>query len=160
MPHTVIVDSAGGHLMQHGRVDLCITGTDRTTAAGDVANKIGTYLKALAAIDNRVPFYVAVPGRSIDWTITDGIGADGIAAIPIEERDPAEVSTVTGRGPDGAIVRVAVTPAASPVANPGFDVTPARLISGLITERGVCAASNAGLAALYPDFGGQAASAG
>ena len=155
VPHTVIVDSAGGHLMQHGRVDLCITGTDRTTAAGDVANKIGTYLKALAAGDNRIPFYVAVPGPSIDWTI-----ADGIANIPIEERDGAEVASVTGRGPDGAIVAVAVTPAASPVANPAFDVTPARLISGLITERGVCAASNAGLAALYPEFAGQAASAG
>ena len=160
VPHTVIVDSAGGHLMQHGRVDLCITGTDRTTAAGDVANKIGTYLKALAAGDNRIPFYVAVPGPSIDWTITEGMGTDGIANVPIEERDGAEVATVTGRGPDGAIVAVAVTPAASPVANPAFDVTPARLISGLITERGVCAASNAGLAALYPEFAGQAASAG
>jgi methylthioribose-1-phosphate isomerase len=152
VPHTVIVDNAGGHLMQHGRVDLCITGTDRTTASGDVANKIGTYLKALAAHDNQVPFYAAVPGPSIDWTI-----ADGIAEIPIEERDPAEVTQVSGRAPDGTMVSVTVTPPSSPAANFGFDVTPARLMTGLITERGVCAASPEGLRALYPGVGGPTA---
>ena len=154
MPHTVIVDNAGGYLMQQGRVDLCLTGTDRTTAAGDVANKIGTYLKALAAFDNGVPFHVAVPGPSIDWTITDGL-----KDIPIEERDGAEVSTVTGQGPDGARIAVRITPEGSAVANYGFDVTPARLVTGLITERGLCAASAQGLADLYPEFGARAASA-
>ena len=145
VPHTVIVDNAGGHLMQQGAVDLCITGTDRTTAAGDVANKIGTYLKALAAFDNGVPFYVALPGPTIDWSITDA------ADIPIEERDPAEVTTVTGRDRHGESVAVTVTPAGSPAANYGFDVTPARLVTGLITERGVCAASAEGLLGLYPE---------
>ena len=146
VPHTVIVDNAGGHLMQRGRVDLCITGTDRTTAAGDVCNKIGTYLKALAAHDNGVPFYVALPGPTIDWSIEDGL-----AEIPIEERAGAEVAEVTGRTADGTIERVRVVPEASPVANPGFDVTPARLVTGLITERGVCAASREGLLGLYPE---------
>ena len=148
VPHTVIVDNAGGHLMQHGEVDLCITGTDRTTAEGDVCNKIGTYLKALAAHDNGVPFYVALPHSTIDWQ-----AADGLAEIPIEQRGGDEVSYVTGRSEDGATVRVRVTPADTPVANYAFDVTPARLVSGLITERGVCAASRAGLRGLYPERG-------
>lgn len=146
VPHTVIADNAGGHLMQHGRVDLCITGTDRTTAHGDVCNKIGTYLKALAAFDNGVPFYVALPHTTIDWTL-----ADGLKDIPIEERDPAEVTTITGRARDGSVVEVAVVPDGSPALNPAFDVTPARLVSGLITERGVCTASAGGLLGLYPE---------
>ncbi len=151
VPHTVIVDNAGGHLMQQGRVDLCITGTDRTTASGDVANKIGTYLKALAAMDNNVPVPVALPGPTIDWTITDGL-----RDIPIEERAAEEVSTVTGQGPDGARVTVRITPEGSAVANFAFDVTPARLVTGLITERGLCPASAKGLAGLYPEFAPQA----
>ncbi|MBW2543482.1 MAG: S-methyl-5-thioribose-1-phosphate isomerase [Deltaproteobacteria bacterium] len=151
--HTVIADNAGGHLMQRGRVDLCITGSDRTTSTGDVCNKIGTYLKALAARDNGVPFYVALPTSSIDWTLSDGL-----AEIPIEERDGAELSCVRGRNADGDTVEVAVTPASSPVANPAFDVTPARLVTGLITERGVCEASAAGLAGLYPERSAQSAS--
>jgi methylthioribose-1-phosphate isomerase len=146
--HTVIVDNAGGHLMQNGKVDMVITGTDRTTATGDVANKIGTYLKALAAADNDVPFYVGLPGPTIDWTLSDG------RDIPIEERDEAEVTTVTGRTGRGDIVSVSVTPEASRAANYGFDVTPARLVTGLITERGICSASAAGLRGLYPDRAG------
>jgi methylthioribose-1-phosphate isomerase len=146
VPHTVIVDNAGGHLMQHGKVDLCITGTDRTTRTGDVCNKIGTYLKALAARDNGVPFYVALPGSTIDWTIRDGINE-----VPIEERDATEVTEITGRAADGRVVSVTLTPDGSPAANYAFDITPARLISGLITERGVCAACEQGLAGLYPD---------
>jgi methylthioribose-1-phosphate isomerase len=146
VPHTVIVDNAGGHLMQHGLVDLCIVGTDRTTAWGDVCNKIGTYLKALAAHDNGVPFYVALPGPTIDWTIDDGL-----AEIPIEERDPTEVTHISGKAEDGRIVRVQLTPDGSPALNYGFDVTPARLVTGLITERGVCAASREGLLGLYPE---------
>jgi methylthioribose-1-phosphate isomerase len=146
VPHTVIVDNVGGHLMQHGLVDLCITGTDRTTRCGDVCNKIGTYLKALAAHDNRVPFYVALPGPTIDWRLRDGV-----AEVPIEERDADEVAFVFGRGEDGGLRRVRVTPAATPSANYAFDVTPARLVTGLITERGICAATETGLAALYPD---------
>jgi methylthioribose-1-phosphate isomerase len=148
VPHTVVVDNAGGHLMQQGLVDCCITGTDRTSANGDVCNKIGTYLKALAARDNRVPFYVALPGSTIDWSI-----GDGLAGIPIEQRPPAEVSAVTGRTAGGSIATVTVTPAGCSVANYAFDVTPARLVSALITERGVCAASRDGLAALYPGRG-------
>ena len=144
--HTVIVDNAGGHLMQRGLVDLCLVGTDRTTRAGDVCNKIGTYLKALAARDNGVPFYVALPGPSVDWTITDGL-----AQIPIEARDPAEVTMIEGRGPDGTMVAVTLTPDGCAARNDAFDVTPARLITGLITERGVCPASEAGLRALYPE---------
>ncbi len=144
--HTVIADNAGGHLMQHGLVDLCITGTDRTTAAGDVCNKIGTYLKALAAHDNGVPFYVALPGPTIDWSI-----ADGVREIPIEERDAREISHVTGLSAEGAITSVRVTPEASPVRNDAFDVTPARLVTGLITERGVAPASREGLLSLYPE---------
>jgi methylthioribose-1-phosphate isomerase len=147
VPHTVIADNAGGHLMQRGRVDLCIVGTDRTSANGDVANKIGTYLKALAAYDNKVPFYVALPSPTIDWAI-----GDGIREIPIEERDPREVTEIAGRLPDGSIARVQLTPDASEAANPAFDVTPARLVSGLITERGICAASREGLASLFPEF--------
>ena len=146
VPHTVIVDNVGGHLMQHGLVDLCITGTDRTTARGDVCNKIGTYLKALAAQDNGVPFYVGLPGPTIDWTIEDGV-----AEIPIEERDGREVSEITGRTASGKIETVRVTPAGSPVANHAFDVTPARLVTALITERGVCPASKEGLLSLYPE---------
>ena len=144
--HTVIVDNLGGHLMQHGQVDLCIVGTDRTTRTGDVCNKIGTYLKALAAYDNGVPFYVALPSTTIDWRI-----GDGVKEIPIEERSADEVSWVSGRTADGRIERVRVTPEASPACNYGFDVTPARLVTGLITERGVSPASAEGLARLFPE---------
>ena len=145
IPHTVIADNAGGHLMQHGRVDLCIVGTDRTAANGDVCNKIGTYLKALAAFDNGVPFYVAAPGPSIDFRLAGG------GEIPIEERAAEEVGRIAGRADDGRLVSVHLTPEGSPCANPAFDVTPARLVTGLITERGVCAANRAALAALYPE---------
>ena len=145
VPHTVIVDNAGGHLMQRGQVDLVIVGTDRTTANGDVCNKIGTYLKALAARDNQVPFYAAVPSSSIDWTIRDGL-----REIPIEERAAHEVTHLTGRLPDGTVATVALTPEGSAAANPAFDVTPARLVTGLITERGVAEASSAGLRRLFP----------
>jgi methylthioribose-1-phosphate isomerase len=143
--HTVIVDNAGGHLMRHGMVDLCIVGSDRTTAGGDVANKIGTYLKALAAHDNDVPFYAALPSSTIDWEIEDG------RAIPIERRDPHEVTHVEGWTDGGERVAVRVTPQASPAENYAFDVTPARLVSGLITERGICPASRAGLLVLFPE---------
>ncbi len=146
VPHTVIADNTGGHLMQHGRVDLCIVGTDRTTATGDVANKIGTYLKALSARDNNVPFYVALPSPTIDWTLSDGV-----REIPIEQRAGAEVSHITGQTADGRIETVRLVPDGSPVANYAFDVTPARLVTGLITERGVAAASREGLAALFPE---------
>ena len=146
VPHTVIADNAGGHLMQHGRVDFCIVGSDRTTRRGDVCNKIGTYLKALAAHDNGVPFYVGLPYPTIDWTIEDGH-----RDIPIEERSAREVSHMTGRTASGETETVAVLPAGSRAANPAFDVTPARLVTGLITERGVCAASEAGLLSLYPE---------
>ncbi len=146
VPHTVIVDNAGGHLMQHGRVDLCIVGTDRTTATGDVANKIGTYLKALAAKDNDVPFYVALPSPTIDWSIEDGL-----RDIPIEERAASEVTEISGRARDGSMIRVRVVPEESAAANFAFDVTPARLVTGLITERGVCAASRDGLLSLFPE---------
>ncbi|MFZ1414015.1 MAG: S-methyl-5-thioribose-1-phosphate isomerase [Defluviicoccus sp.] len=146
VPHTVIVDNAGGHLMQRGLVDLCIVGTDRTTRTGDVCNKIGTYLKALAARDCGVPFFVAAPGPSIDFTLRDGL-----REIPIEERDAGEVTTISGRAADGSIASVMLTPPGSPARNDAFDVTPARLVSGLITERGVCPASEAGLSSLYPD---------
>ena len=145
VPHTVVADNAGGHLMQRGAVDLAIVGADRVSRTGDVANKIGTYLKALAARDNGVPFWVAVPSSTIDWTI-----ADGIAEIPIEERDGAEVATITGRTDAGAVVRVSVVPDGSAAANPAFDVTPARLVSGLITERGLSPASEEGLRGLFP----------
>jgi methylthioribose-1-phosphate isomerase len=144
--HTVIPDNAGGHLMQHGEVDLVIVGTDRVTRDGDVANKIGTYLKALAARDNGVPFWVALPSTTIDWCMRDGI-----REIEIEERDAREVTHMTGRTQHGEIATVQITPEGSAVANPAFDVTPARLVSGLITERGCCDASAAGLAALFPE---------
>ena len=144
VPHTVVVDNAGGHLMQRGLVDLCLVGTDRTTATGDVCNKIGTYLKALAARDNGVPFYVCLPSPTIDWSVRDG------AEIPIEERDGREVAEVAGTV-EGHVVRARVVSPGSPVANPAFDVTPARLVTGLITERGVVPASEAGLRSLFPD---------
>ena len=144
--HTVISDNAGGHLMQRGQVDLVIVGTDRVTRNGDAANKIGTYLKALAARDNGVPFWVALPSTTIDWTV-----ADGLSEVPIEERAQDEVTHVTGRGPDGTPVRVQVTPDGTAAANPAFDVTPSRLVSGLITERGLCDASESGLASLFPE---------
>jgi len=145
VPHTVIADNAGGHLMQRGQVDLVLVGTDRTTATGDVANKIGTYLKALAAADCGIPFYVALPTPTIDWALADGM------AIPIEERDAEEVTRVTGRTDDGRVVTVTVTPDGSDAANPAFDVTPARLVTGLVTDRGVCRAD--GLKELYPERG-------
>jgi len=151
VPHTVIADNTGGHLMQHGMVDLVIVGTDRVTANGDVCNKIGTYLKALAARDNNIPFYVALPSPTIDFTI-----ADGIRGIPIEQRGGDEVATMTGRTADGRIETVRVVPDRSPVANYGFDVTPARLVTGLITERGVIAASRQALAGAFPDRAGAA----
>ena len=144
--HTVVPDNAGGHLMQHQAVDLVIVGTDRVTRDGDVANKIGTYLKALAAHDNGVPFWVALPSTTIDWRMRDGV-----REIEIEQRDPVEVTHVTGRTRDGGVATVQVTPEGSEVANPAFDVTPARLVSGLITERGRCDASAAGLAELFPE---------
>jgi methylthioribose-1-phosphate isomerase len=146
VPHTVIADNVGGHLMQHGQVDLCITGTDRTTASGDVCNKIGTYLKALAAKDNGVPFYVALPGSTIDWTLSDGV-----AGIPIEQRAGREVTHLTGRTDDGRLETVDIVSPGSPVANYAFDVTPARLVTGLITERGVTTSTAEGLLALYPE---------
>lgn len=144
VPHTVVVDNAGGHLMQHGLVDVCIVGTDRTTAQGDVCNKIGTYLKALAAHDNGVPFYVALPSSTIDWTIRDGL-----AEIPIEERSSAEVTHLRGKTAEGLLAEIQITPDGSPACNYGFDVTPARLVTGLITEKGVCAASEEGLKKLF-----------
>ena len=144
--HTVIADNTGGHLMQHGMVDLVIVGTDRVTANGDVCNKIGTYLKALAARDNNVPFYVALPSPTIDFTVSDGV-----AEIPIEERSADEVTTMTGRTADGRIESVRIVPDGSAVANYGFDVTPARLVTGLITERGVLEASRQALAAAFPE---------
>lgn len=158
VPHTLVVDNVGGHLMQHGLVDLCIVGTDRTTRRGDVCNKIGTYLKALAAHDNGVPFYVALPASTIDWSL-----ADGVVEIPIEARSAAEVTCIQGalvsggssRGPEastaaGAIASVQLTPDGSQGFNPAFDVTPARLVTALITEQGVCDASESGLRGLYP----------
>ena len=151
VPHTLIADNTGGHLMQHGMVDLVIVGTDRVTANGDVCNKIGTYLKALAARDNNLPFYVALPSPTIDFTV-----ADGVAEIPIEERSPDEVTTMTGRTADGRIETVRIAPPGTPVANYGFDVTPARLVTGLITERGVIAASRAALAGAFPERAGAA----
>jgi methylthioribose-1-phosphate isomerase len=146
VPHTVIPDNTGGHLMQHGMVDLVIVGTDRVTATGDVCNKIGTYLKALAARDNGLPFYVALPSPTIDFSVDDGIGK-----IPIEQRGADEVMNITGRTADGRIETVRITPEGSPVANYAFDVTPARLVTGLITERGVVGANRAALAAAFPE---------
>lgn len=146
VPHTIIVDNVGGHLMQHGQVDLCIVGTDRTTRTGDVCNKIGTYLKALAAKDNEVPFYVALPSPTIDWAMRDGL-----SEIPIEQRCGSEVTHVTGRTEDGSVQTICISPEGSVAANYGFDVTPARLITGLITERGITLATEKGLAQIFPD---------
>ncbi len=147
--HDLIVDNAGGHLMQHGEIDLVIVGTDRTTARGDVCNKIGTYLKALAAKANGVPFYVALPSPTIDWTVLDGV-----KEIPIEERTGEEVTHVQGRNGDGQIISVQISPDGTPARNPAFDVTPAELVTGLITERGVSPATTEGLAAMFPDRAG------
>jgi len=144
VPHTIVADNAGGHLMRTGRVDLCIVGVDRVTRNGDFANKIGTYLKALAATDNGVPFYGAVPSPSIDWTLASGV------EIPIEERSADEVLKMTGRLPGGGVATVEIAAPGSPAANPGFDVTLARLVTAFITERGVCAANEAGLRGLFP----------
>jgi methylthioribose-1-phosphate isomerase len=145
VPHTLIVDNAGGHLMQTGEVDLVIVGTDRVTANGDVANKIGTYLKALAAHDNGVPFYVALPYSTIDWSLQQG------GDIPIEERGSEEVLEVQGRLSDGSVTSVAIAAPGTPARNPAFDITPARLVTALVTERGICAASREGLLSLYPE---------
>lgn len=146
VPHTIIPDNTGGHLMQHGMVDMCIVGSDRTTVTGDVANKIGTYLKALAAADNGIPFYVALPGSTFDWSLKDGL-----KEIPIETRDADEVRFIQGWG-DGEIRSVLLTPEDSPAINYGFDVTPARLVTGLITERGICEAAEHAILGLYPEF--------
>jgi methylthioribose-1-phosphate isomerase len=149
--HTIVADNAGGHYMQAGEVDMCIVGTDRVTTNGDVANKIGTYLKALAAEDNGVPFYVALPSPTIDWDIDSG------DAIPIEQRDAREVTHIGGWTEDGRRAEIRLTPADSPAANYAFDVTPARLVTALITERGVCPASRKGLLELFPERRRQAA---
>ena len=145
--HDLIVDNAGGHLMQHGEVDMVIVGTDRTTARGDVCNKIGTYLKALAARANDVPFYVALPSPTIDWRVRDGV-----KEIPIEERSGTEVTMVQGRGADGGIVTVQISPGGTGARNPAFDVTPAELVTGLLTERGLCPATGDGMAAMFADL--------
>ncbi|RED53922.1 S-methyl-5-thioribose-1-phosphate isomerase [Aestuariispira insulae] len=147
VPHTLIVDNAGGHLMQHGQVDMCIVGTDRTTAKGDVCNKIGTYLKALAAHDNDVPFYVALPSTTIDWTVMDGV-----KEIPIEERGGEEVTHLTGKTADGRVETILITPETTQAGNPAFDVTPAKYVTALITERGVVKADEAALAEAFPDL--------
>jgi methylthioribose-1-phosphate isomerase len=146
VPHTVIADNLGGHLMQRAQVDMVIVGSDRTTAAGDVCNKVGTYLKALAASDNGVPFYAALPVSTIDWSLQTG------ASIPIEERSPEEVTHITGRSASGRMETVRLVPETSVGLNLAFDVTPARLVTGLLTERGVTSASRAGLQRLYPDL--------
>jgi methylthioribose-1-phosphate isomerase len=147
VPHTLIVDNAGGHLMQHGMVDMVIVGTDRTTRQGDVANKIGTYLKALAANDNNIPFYVALPSTTLDMSINNGL-----TEIPIEERNQDEVRYMIGKGKNGKIQPVLICPETTPASNYGFDVTPARLVTKIITERGICEASEAGLLSLFPEF--------
>jgi methylthioribose-1-phosphate isomerase len=146
VPHSLIVDNLGGHLMQHGMVDLCLVGSDRTTRSGDVCNKIGTYLKALAAKDNGVPFYVCLPGSTIDWSISDGV-----AEVPIEQRDEQEVSHIAGRLSNGEIVHVSIVPDGTTAVNYAFDVTPARLVSGLVTERGIVEASANGLELHFPE---------
>lgn len=146
VPYTVVVDNVGGHLMQQGMVDMCLVGSDRTTASGDVCNKIGTYLKALAAKENGIPFYVALPSPTIDWTITDGV-----RDIPIEQRSESEVSHITGKDKKGDLVSVSILPEGSQVANYSFDVTPARYVTGLITENGICSASREGLISLFPE---------
>ena len=146
VPHTVIVDNAGGHLMQHGLVDICFIGTDRTTRSGDVCNKIGTYLKALAAHDNNIPFYVCAPSPSIDFSIDDGL-----KEIPIEQRSPREVSHIPGQTEDGQLVEVNILPPGSPARNDAFDVTPARYITGLVTERGVVKADREAISTLFSE---------
>lgn len=146
VPHHLVADNAGGHLMQRGLVDICIVGSDRCTATGDVCNKIGTYLKALAAHDNNVPFYAALPGSTVDWGLRNGV-----AEIPIEERGEAEVLWMQGRAKDGRVLPVRIAPEGTPARNPAFDVTPARLVTGIITERGVCPATEAGLRGLFPE---------
>jgi len=143
-----VVDNAGGHLMQHGKVDLCIVGADRIARSADAANKIGTYLKALAAADNHIPFHVAAPSSTIDWSVFDGV-----AGIPIEERSPREITHMTGATADGGLVEVLIAAPGSAAANFAFDVTPARLITSLITERGVCAATETGILGLFPERG-------
>jgi methylthioribose-1-phosphate isomerase len=148
--HQYIVDNAGGHLMQHGLVDMVIVGTDRTTSSGDVCNKIGTYLKALAAFDNDIPFYVALPSSTIDWSVSNGVDE-----FPIEERRASEVTHIQGWGADGILTAVQVTPEGTMSGNPAFDVTPRRLVTGLITERGIAEASREGLAAMFPEFAGK-----
>ena len=147
VPHTILVDNAGGHLMQHGAIDLCIVGADRVTASGDAANKIGTYLKALAARDNHIPFYFAVPSSTIDWTLSDGL-----RDIPIEERNPDEITHMTGATQSGTIERIRISSPGSAALNPAFDVTPARLITAIITERGIVPATRIDLASLFPDL--------
>ncbi len=149
VPHTLITDNAGGHLMQHGLVDMCIVGTDRTTYTGDVCNKIGTYLKALAAHDNDVPFYVALPSTTIDW-----MASDGVRDIPIEQRHGDEIGKVPGRLDDGNVVSVAISPDQTPIRNDAFDVTPARLVTGLVTERGIALPNADSLRAMFPDLAG------
>ena len=150
VPHTVIPDNTGGHLMQHGMVDLCIVGSDRTTSNGDVANKIGTYLKALAAYDNKISFYVALPSSTIDFTMSDGV-----REIPIEQRDAEEVSHMEGELEDGRKAKVRIVNPGSPVANYGFDVTPAKYVTALITERGICAANRDAILDLFPERRGR-----
>lgn len=145
VPHTLIPDNTGGHLMQHGMVDMVITGADRVTSNGDAANKIGTYLKALATADNKIPFYIAAPSSSFDWTLTDGV-----KQIPIEQRHPNEVRYISGLS-NGKVEEVLICPENTPVANYGFDVTPARLITGIVTERGVCSATTESIRSLYPE---------
>ncbi|MCC7320531.1 MAG: S-methyl-5-thioribose-1-phosphate isomerase [Rubellimicrobium sp.] len=152
IPHDLIVDNAGGHLMQHGEVDMVIVGTDRTTARGDVCNKIGTYLKALAARANGVPFYVGLPSPTIDWRVHDGV-----KEIPIEERSGTEVTQVQGRASDGTIRNVQISPDGTPARNPAFDVTPAELVTGLLTERGLCPATESGMSAMFADLKAAAA---
>ncbi|MCK5310794.1 MAG: S-methyl-5-thioribose-1-phosphate isomerase, partial [Desulfobacteraceae bacterium] len=144
--HTIITDNAGGHLMQHSMVDVVIVGTDRTSRTGDVANKIGTYLKALAAKANNIPFYVALPSSTFDWVIRDGV-----AQIPIEERDPDEIRYVQGKDENGVITKILIPPEQSPAADYAFDVTPASLVTGFITERGICEASEQGILLLFPE---------
>jgi methylthioribose-1-phosphate isomerase len=146
VPHTIIADNTGGHLMQHDMVDIVIVGSDRTTRTGDVANKIGTYLKALAAWDNNIPFYVALPSSSFDFTLSNGI-----KEIPIEKRSDRELTHIHGEYSD-EIIEVGITPENSPVANYGFDVTPSRLITGLITERGICSANENSITEMFSDL--------
>lgn len=150
IPHHLVVDNVGGHLMQHGFVDIVIVGADRVTANGDAANKIGTYLKALAAADNNIPFYVALPSSTFDWNLQDGV-----KEIPIEERDEREITHMGGKTENGGIATVLICPETTPAKNYGFDVTPARLITGLITERGICAADPASIADLFPEQTGE-----